>query len=154
MSGTDYTVEDRGKKVLPHIFELSMGVDRSLYVILEKAYRSEDDGKGGQRLYLSLRPGISPVQAGVFPLVSKDGLDVEARRLYDALRGEYDLFYDESGSIGRRYARADEAGVPFCITVDRETITEGLVTVRHRDDRSQDKVKKDELGDWLRSHLR
>ena len=81
VSGTDYTVEDNGKKVLPHIFELSMGVDRSLYVILEKAYRSEKDAKGQERIYLSLRPDIAPIQAGIFPLVSKDGLDVEAERL-------------------------------------------------------------------------
>lgn len=154
VSGTDYTVEDEGKKVLPHIFELSMGVDRSVYVILEKAYRSEKDAKGQERVYLSLRPGIAPVQAGIFPLVSKDGLDVEAERLYNSLRGDYDLFYDESGSIGRRYARADEAGVPFCVTVDQDTMTKGEVTVRHRDDRSQERVGKDELGEWLAAHLR
>jgi len=153
VSGTDYTVEDNGRKVLPHIFELSMGVDRSLYVILEKAYRSEKDAKGGERVYLSLRPSIAPVQAGIFPLVSKDGLDDEARRLYDSLRTDYDLFYDESGSIGRRYARADEAGVPFCITIDHDTLAKGEVTVRRRDDRSQDKVDKGKLGEWLRAHL-
>jgi len=153
VSGTDYTVEENGKKVLPHIFELSMGVDRSLYVILEKAYRSEKDSKGGERVYLSLRPNIAPIQAGIFPLVSKDGLDVEAERLYNALRAEYDLFYDESGSIGRRYARADEAGVPFCITIDHDTLAKGEVTVRQRDDRSQVKVAKDELGAWLKASL-
>lgn len=153
VSGTDYTVEENGKKVLPHIFELSMGVDRSLYVILEKAYRSEKDSKGGDRVYLSLRPSIAPIQAGIFPLVSKDGLDAEAERLYDSLRMDYDLFYDESGSIGRRYARADEAGVPFCITVDHDTLEKGEVTVRHRDDKSQDKVDKGRLGEWLKAHL-
>ncbi len=153
VSGTDYNVDDNGRKVLPHIFELSMGVDRSLYVILEKAYRSEKDSKGGERVYLSLRPSIAPVQAGVFPLVSKDGLDVEAERLYNELRTEFDIFFDESGSIGRRYARADEAGVPFCITVDHETLSKGEVTVRHRDDRSQDKVRKEKLGEWLRARL-
>ena len=130
-----------------------MGVDRSLYVILEKAYRSEKDSKGGERVYLSLRPSIAPIQAGVFPLVSKDGLDLEAERLYNALRPEFDLFYDESGSIGRRYARADEAGVPFCITIDHETLSKGEVTVRHRDDKSQDKVSKDKLGKWLKARL-
>jgi glycyl-tRNA synthetase len=153
ISGTDYMVEDNGKKVLPHIFELSMGVDRSIYTILEKAYRSEKDSKGGDRVYLSLRPSIAPIQAGIFPLVSKDGLHVEAERLYHALRAEFDVFYDESGSIGRRYARADEAGVPFCVTIDHETLSKGEVTVRHRDDRSQDRVSKDKLGEWLKAHL-
>ncbi|MDG6979452.1 MAG: glycine--tRNA ligase [Nitrososphaerota archaeon] len=153
VSGTDYTVEVDGRKVLPHIFELSMGVDRSLYVILERAYRSEKDAKGGDRVYLSLRPGLAPILAGVFPLVSKDGLDVEAERIYEELRADYDLFYDESGSIGRRYARADEAGVPFCVTVDQDTLTKGEVTVRSRDDRAQVRVKTDELGDWLEAKL-
>lgn len=153
VSGTDYTIESAGKKVLPHIFELSMGVDRSVYVILEKAYRSEKDAKGGERVYLSLRPGLAPILAGVFPLVSKDGLDVEAERIYEDLRTDYDLFYDESGSIGRRYARADEAGVPFCVTVDQETLAKGEVTVRSRDDKTQVRVKADELGDWLEAKL-
>ena len=153
VSGTDYTIEDNGKKLLPHIFELSMGVDRSIYVILEKAYRSEKDAKGEERVYLSMRPSMAPIQAGIFPLVSKDGLDVEAARIYDSLRAQHDLFYDESGSIGRRYARADEAGVPFCVTIDRETISNGVVTVRHRDDKTQDKVKKEELGHWLSARL-
>jgi glycyl-tRNA synthetase len=153
VSGTDYTVQDDGRKVTPHIFELSMGVDRSLYVILEKAYRSENDSKGGERVYLSLRPGIAPIQAGIFPLVSKDGIDSEAERIYEELRADYDLFYDESGSIGRRYARADEAGIPFCITVDQETLSKGTVTVRRRDDRSQDKVTVEGLREWLDAHL-
>ncbi len=153
VSGTDYTVEDNGKKVLPHIFELSMGVDRSLYAILEKAYRSEKDTKGGERIYLSLRPDVAPIKAGVFPLVSKDGLPEEAERLYDALREDYDVFYDESGSIGRRYARADEAGIPFCITVDHDTLSKGEVTVRHRDDRSQERVKSEGLAAWLKAHV-
>ena len=154
VSGTDYTIEDKGRKVLPHIFELSMGVDRSIYVILEKAYRSEKDSKGGERVYLSLRPDIAPIQAGIFPLVSKDGLDEEAERIYNVLRADHDVFYDESGSIGRRYARADEAGIPFCITVDFETLSKGEVTVRSRDDRSQVKVSKDDLGGWLGAHIR
>lgn len=153
VSGTDYTIDDNGKKVLPHIFELSMGVDRSLYVILEKAYRAEKDAKGGERVYLSLRPDIAPIKAGVFPLVSKDGLDLEAERIYNALREDYDVFYDESGSIGRRYARADEAGIPFCITVDHDTMTKGEVTVRVRDDRSQVRVKTDGLAEWLKAHI-
>ena len=153
VSGTDYTIEEGGKKVLPHIFELSMGVDRSIYVILERAYRSESDGKGGERVYLSLGPGLAPIQAGVFPLVSKDGLPEEAERIYESLRADYDLFFDESGSIGRRYARADEAGVPFCITVDHDTLSKGEVTVRKRDDRSQERVKADDLREWLEGNL-
>ena len=99
VSKSDYTVEDDGKKVLPHVFELSMGIDRSLYVLLEKAYRVDET-----RTYLALKPSIAPVQVGVFPLVSKDGLPEKAREIYDMLRIDMDATYDEGGSIGRRYA--------------------------------------------------
>jgi glycyl-tRNA synthetase len=153
VSGTDYAVDDNGKKVVPHIFELSMGIDRSIYVLLEKAYRSEKDARGEDRVFLSLSPKLAPIQAGIFPLVGKDGLPEEARRLYESLRGRFDLFYDESGSIGRRYARADEAGIPFCVTIDHDTMSKGEVTVRHRDDRSQERVKEDGLGGWLGDRL-
>jgi len=149
VSGTDYTIDQDGKKVLPHIFELSMGVDRSLYVLLEKAYRVEEG-----RTYLSLPPQLAPVQAGVFPLVSKDGLPEEATKLYSLLREGFDVLYDESGSIGRRYARADEAGVPFCITVDHNTLAKGEVTVRMRDERKQETVREGEVAGWLGARLR
>jgi glycyl-tRNA synthetase len=135
VSGTDFQVEDDGKKVLPHIFELSMGIDRSLYAILESSLRTE-----GERRWLSVKPYIAPQKAGVFPLVNKDGLEEEAQRVYESLREELGVFYDSSGSIGRRYARADEVGVPFCITVDYDTLKDKTVTLRVRDSREQERV--------------
>jgi len=149
VSGTDFRVDDGGEKVLPHIFELSMGVDRSLYALLEKGYRVE-----GDRNYLSLKPFLSPLQAGVFPLVNKEGLPHEAERLFVSLREAFDVFFDDSGSIGRRYARADEVGVPFCITVDFRTLQDGTVTIRHRDTKSQERAKADELEEKLSGLLR
>ncbi len=140
VSGTDFRVDDNGKKVLPHIFELSMGVDRSIYTLLEKAYRKE-----AERTYLAVKPFIAPIQVSVFPLVSKDRLPEEATRIYEALRSSFDASYDESGSIGRRYARSDEAGVPFCITVDHQTLTDGTVTIRQRDTKSQERILVAEL---------
>jgi glycyl-tRNA synthetase len=148
VSKTDFSVDDEGKKVLPHIFELSMGVDRSLYALLEHAYRSE-----GERTYLALKPTVAPVQVGVFPLMSKDGLPEEARKIYDSLREGFEVLYDEGGSIGRRYARADEAGVPFCLTIDQETLKDGTVTVRERDSKLQDKVRVQDLSAWLETRL-
>jgi glycyl-tRNA synthetase len=148
VSKTDFSVEDEGSKVLPHIFELSMGVDRSLYALLENAYRTE-----GERTYLALKPNVAPVQVGVFPLMSKEGLPEEARKVYESLREAFEVLYDEGGSIGRRYARADEAGVPFCITIDQDTLGEGTVTVRERDSKLQDRVKVQELPSWLGSRL-
>ncbi len=144
VSGTDFQVDDEGEKVLPHVFELSMGIDRSLYAILETSLRTE-----GERRWLSLRPYIAPLKACLFPLVNKDGLEEEARQTYENLRETIDVFYDDSGSIGRRYARADEIGVPFCITVDYDTMKDKTVTMRKRDTREQERVPISKLGDRL-----
>jgi glycyl-tRNA synthetase len=144
LSGTDFRVDDDGEKVLPHIFELSMGVDRSLYAILESSMKVE-----GERRYLTLKPYLSPMKAGVFPLVSKDGLPELAQKVYAALANDFDVFQDESGSIGRRYARADEVGVPYCVTIDYDSMKDGSVTMRERDTRSQERVKIEALGDRL-----
>jgi glycyl-tRNA synthetase len=132
VSGTDFTVDDGGEKVLPHVFELSMGIDRTVYAILEISLRSE-----GDRRLLALRPYLAPMKAGIFPLVSKDGLKEVAMEVFRELEETFDVFYDESGSIGRRYARADEVGVPCCITIDYDTLKDKTVTVRTRDDRAQ-----------------
>lgn len=148
VSKSDFTVDDDGKKVLPHVFELSLGVDRSLYALLEASYRSDET-----RTYLSLLPSVAPVQFAIFPLVSKDGLPEKAREVYDSLRMDFDAVYDEGGSIGRRYARSDEAGIPYCVTVDEKTTAEGTVTVRERDSKAQSVVPVIELQSWLGSHL-
>ncbi|MDV3243890.1 MAG: glycine--tRNA ligase [Nitrososphaerales archaeon] len=136
VSGTDFTVDDEGSKVLPHVFELSMGVDRSLYAILEASLRGE-----GERRSLELKPYLSPVKLGVFPLVNKDGLPELAQRVYSGAADVVDAFYDDSGSIGRRYARADEVGVPYCATVDYDSLKDSAVTLRNRDTRAQERVK-------------
>ncbi len=141
VSGTNFEVDDGGQKLIPHVFELSMGVDRSLYVLLEEAHRVD-----GERIYLALRPFLSPIQVGVFPLVNKGGIPEESYRIFLSLREDHDVFYDESGSIGKRYARADEVGVPFCITVDYQSLEDGRVTVRSRDTKSQEREKIDGLG--------
>jgi glycyl-tRNA synthetase len=140
-SGTDFRVDDNGEKVLPHVFELSMGVDRSIYAILETSLRVE-----GERRSLALKPYLAPMKAGVFPLVNKDGLPEMAQKVYTALANDFDVFLDGSGSIGRRYARADEVGVPYCVTVDYDSLKDGTVTLRERDSRTQERVKTEELG--------
>ncbi len=149
VSRTNFEVDDAGEKLLPHIFELSMGVDRSLYVLLEDAHRVD-----GDRTYLALRPFLAPLQVGVFPLVSKGGIPEEANLIFLKLREKYDAFYDEGGSIGKRYARADEVGVPFCITIDFESLKDGSVTIRNRDTKSQERVKGEELERRLEELLR
>jgi glycyl-tRNA synthetase len=135
VSGTDFQVDDGGEKVLPHVFELSMGIDRSLYSVLETSMRTE-----GDRRSLALRPYLAPMKAGVFPLVNKDGLEGFAQKVFADIQESVDAFYDDSGSIGRRYARADEVGVPFCVTIDYDSLKDQTVTLRERDTRKQERV--------------
>ena len=144
VSGTDFRVDDGGEKVLPHVFELSMGIDRSLYTVIELSMRGE-----GEKRVMTLRPYLSPVQAGLFPLVNKDGLQEAAKETAENLRESFDVFYDESGSIGKRYARADEVGVPVCITFDYDTLKDKTVTIRDRDTRQQERVPIAELANRL-----
>ena len=146
VSGSNFTVDDDGEKVLPHVFELSMGIDRGIFTIMDLSLKGE-----GERKVLALKPYLAPVQAAVFPLVNKDGLQEKAREVTLRLREGLDVFYDESGAIGRRYARADEAGVPACVTVDYDTLKDGTVTLRDRDTRAQERVSIDALEARLAS---
>jgi len=139
-SGSDFRVDDEGEKVLPHVFELSMGVDRSIYTILESSLKGE-----GDRRVLAIKPYLAPMKVGIFPLVNKDGLPELAAKIHNSLLDTVEAFYDDSGSIGRRYARADEIGVPCCVTVDYDTLKDGTVTLRDRDTRGQARVRTDEL---------
>jgi len=126
-------VKETGTRFLPHVIEPSFGVERLLYTTLEYNLTMKED-----RLVLGLPFNLAPIQASVFPLVNKDGLQKRATEVYDALIGEgLRADYDEAGSIGRRYARADEAGVPLGITVDYDTLKDDTVTIRDRDSWSQ-----------------
>lgn len=126
---TKRKVKEKGKRFIPHVVEPSFGVDRLVYVALEYAYSAKEG-----RVVLSFPKGIAPVQVGVYPLVSKDGLPNKAWQVYKMLVDEGLIVeYDEAGSIGRRYARADEAGIPLGITIDYETLKNDTVTIRDRD---------------------
>ena len=100
-----------------------------------------------------LLPAVAPIKAGVFPLVKKDGMPELATTLYHDLRQQFACFYDDSGAIGRRYRRMDEAGTPFGITVDGETLTGSTVTVRHRDSMQQERVALDQVGEYVKERL-
>ncbi|ADG12845.1 glycine--tRNA ligase [Methanocaldococcus infernus] len=139
----------KGEKVVPHVIEPSFGIDRIFYCLLEHSYREEED-----RAYLDLKPEIAPIKAYVFPLVNREGMPELAKRIRDMLRENKIIAeYDDSGAIGRRYMRADEIGVPFCITVDGQTLKDNTVTVRDRNTREQERVKIEELVDYLRSKI-
>jgi glycyl-tRNA synthetase len=123
----------RGEKVLPHVIEPSYGIDRIIYSVLLHSYAENED-----RTYLKLKKEIAPIGVSVFPLVNNEQLVETAHKIRDELRNQGIIAeYDGSGTIGRRYARADEIGVPFAVTVDHETLEDHTVTIRNRDDLKQ-----------------
>jgi glycyl-tRNA synthetase len=144
-SRSDMTVNVDGRKFIPHVTEVAYGIDRPVYCILESSLK-----KDGDRVYFSFPPTVSPYHVAVFPLVKKDGLPEKARQVYDLLReaGFY-VLYDE-GFIGRLYYRQDEAGTPFCVTIDYDTKKGNDVTLRNRDDQKQVRVKIKNLPCVLR----
>lgn len=137
-----FEVMDNDEKVLPHVFEISMGIDRSLYTILE---HNLHDDKEHERIVLSLKPYLSPIHVGILSLVKKDGLKEKTDEIYLQIKRKYDAFLDHSGAIGRRYRRLDEIGTPFAITVDHQTLEDGTVTIRKRDSMEQQRIKISEL---------
>ena len=141
LSGEDMSVNIEGRKFVPHVVEVAYGIDRPIYCLLESCYAEEAD-----RTLMKFPRKVAPYLAAVFPLVNKDGIDAKAREVFDILRkqGIY-VQYDYSGSIGRRYARADEIGVPYCVTIDYDTIKDDTVTVRDRDTKEQRRIKIEEL---------
>ncbi len=139
-------------KVLPHIFELSMGIDRSLYTILEHCYFQDFEHEN--RLVLKLKPYLAPILVGVLPLMTKDGLAAKAEGIYADLKQDYDTFLDESGSIGRRYRRLEEIGTPFAVTIDKTTMEDDTVTVRDRDSMQQKRIQISQLNNFLQGALK
>ena len=145
---------DTNKRYIPFIIETSAGLDRTLLVVLMDAYR-EETVEGEQRVVLGFKPSLAPIKAAIFPLVKKDGLPETAVKIHDAFRAAgINSFYDDSGSIGRRYRRQDEAGTPFGITVDGQTLEDGTVTVRDRDTLAQVRVPVDGLVAWVQERIR
>ena len=146
-----FEVMDDDEKVLPHVFEISMGIDRSLYCVLEHGYR---DDKENERVVLSIRPYLAPVHVGVLSLVKKDGLAEKTNYVYLNIKTKFDSFLDHAGAIGRRYRRLDEIGAPFAITIDHQTKDDDTVTIRSRDSMSQDRVKIKDLEEILSKETR
>lgn len=136
------------QKVIPAVAsEPSQGVDRALLAFMFDAYEYD---KKRENIVLKLHPKLAPVKAGIFPLIKKEGLDKKAKEILNDLNREFSCFYDESGSIGRRYARQDENGTPYCITVDFDSLKNYDVTLRNRDDTKQIRVKIKDLKETLR----
>jgi len=107
-----------------------------------------------KRTVLRFHPRFAPVKVAVFPLVRKDGMPEKAREIYMACREQFTAFYDEKGAVGRRYRRQDEAGTPFCVTVDGQTAEDGTVTIRDRDTMVQERIAADDVPAYVRERLR
>ena len=144
---------DRDKRFIPYVIETSAGVDRTTLVVLADAYR-EEEVEGEKRVVLGLHPRLAPLKAAILPLVKKDGLPEVAEKIHRALReAAIPSQYDDSGSIGKRYRRQDEAGTPFAVTVDGQTLEDDTVTVRDRDTLRQERVGTDRVLDYLRERI-
>jgi glycyl-tRNA synthetase len=152
----DYFDEETKQRFIPHVVEPSAGVDRTVLALLCNAYDEEtvtdEKGKSETRIVMRFHPRMAPIKVGVFPLLkNNEQLVAKAREIQAVLRPHMNVFYDETGAIGRRYRRQDEAGTPFGITVDFETLGEkdtallDTVTLRHRDSMKQERVKIEEL---------
>ena len=150
--------DDGNKKYTPFIIETSAGLTRTLLMLLCDAYDEEKVADKGNeddwRTVLRFHPIVAPVTAAVLPLMKKDGLAELAEEIRNELREDFSTDYDQSGAIGRRYRRQDEAGTPFCITVDYESKENGTVTLRFRDSMEQVRLNRAELGARLRAEIK
>ena len=144
--------EEAKEKFIPYIIETSAGCDRTLLTCLVDAY-AEEELENDSRTVLRLSPKIAPVKAGIFPLVKRDGMPEVAMKITDDLKKHMMVFYDEAGAVGRRYRRQDEAGTPYCVTVDSQTLQDNTVTVRERDSMQQDRINMNNVLNYLRDRI-
>ncbi|MFH5883141.1 glycine--tRNA ligase [Halalkalibaculum sp. DA3122] len=152
----EYYDQAKQKRYIPYVIETSVGLDRTVMMVLCDAYR-EEEVDGDTRTVLKLNPEVAPRKLGIFPLIKKDKLIDLAKKIEADLREEYTVLYDESGSIGKRYRRQDEAGTPFCITVDFDGVEsegEDTVTIRYRDDMTQDRVPVSRLKEVINDKMK
>lgn len=146
----DYFDQPNNERFVPAVVESSAGVDRTVLTLLADAYWEDEEN---DRTVLRLAPKIAPMKAAVFPLFNKQGMPEMARSIYEDLHTHFATFYDSGGSIGKRYRRQDEAGTPYCITVDHDSVEDGTVTIRDRDSLEQIRVHADNLVDVLTEKL-
>ncbi|MBQ4313802.1 MAG: glycine--tRNA ligase, partial [Clostridia bacterium] len=147
----EYFDPTTNERYLPYVIEPSLGADRVALAFLVDAYDEEEVGENDVRVVLRLHPALAPIKAAILPLSKK--LAEPAGEVFDTLCKHFNCEYDDAGSIGKRYRRQDEIGTPFCITYDFESAEDGCVTVRERDSMQQERIKIDELVDYIGSKL-
>jgi glycyl-tRNA synthetase len=147
----EYFDQQRNTRYIPHVVEPAAGLTRGALAVLCEAYTP--DPERPSKVFLKFHPRLAPIQAAVFPLVAKGGMPEVAERLYHELRTRYTCQIDVKQNIGKRYARMDEAGTPFCFTVDGQTLEDQSVTVRHRDDTRQERIAIDGVSGFLAERI-
>ena len=149
----EYFEQETRERYVPYVVETSVGLDRTILMLLSEAYTEEEIGNE-KRTVMKFHPAIAPIKAGIFPLVRKDGMPELARKIDSDLRAEFNTFYDEKGSVGKRYRRMDEAGTPLCFTVDGQTLEDQTVTVRDRDSMNQERISMDRCAEYVSNYIR
>ena len=149
----EYLDPETNEKFIPYIIESTYGLDRTVLAILDQAYTEEELENGDTRLVLKLKPFLAPIKVAVLPLIKKNHSE-KANELLNKLSKEFMTTIDESGNIGKRYRRADAIGVPFCVTVDDETLNNNTVTVRDRDTMEQITISLDELVNYVNERIK
>jgi glycyl-tRNA synthetase len=149
-----YFDPELNENYVPYVIETSIGLDRTFLAVFSHALQEEKLEDGSERTVLRLPKFLAPIKAAILPLVKKDGMPEMARKIFDELKLDFMLQYDEKDAIGRRYRRQDAIGTPFCITVDNESLTDNSVTVRERDSMKQDRIAIDQLRTYLFDQLK
>lgn len=148
----NYFDEKTGEKFIPHIMETSVGLGRLVFMFLDQSYTEEIVGEE-TRVVLKLDKRLAPVKVAILPLSKKEELSVPAKEIWNTLKQNFIVEYDETQSIGKRYRRQDEIGTPYCVTVDFETLSDQAVTVRDRDTMAQERIKISELENYFKEKL-
>jgi glycyl-tRNA synthetase len=147
----EYFDPETRERFVPHVIEPASGLTRGVLVLLCEAYTP--DPSRPSKVYMKFHPRLAPIQAAVFPLVNKDGMPETAETLFRELRRSFAVQIDVKQNIGKRYARMDEAGTPFCITIDGDTANDQAVTIRDRDTLAQERIALDKVGSWLAERI-
>ncbi|MEC9377921.1 MAG: glycine--tRNA ligase, partial [Candidatus Latescibacterota bacterium] len=148
----EYFDQERNERFLPTVIEPSAGLDRGVLALICEAYTPDESRPS--KVFMKFHPRVAPVKAAVFPLVNKDGMPEIGEKLHKRLRKRFGMVeYDAKQSIGKRYARMDEVGCPFCFTIDGQTVEDGTVTVRHRDTLEQERIAVDAVEGFLAEKL-
>ena len=152
----DYFDQERNERYLPDVIEPAAGLTRGVLALLCEAFTPDESR--ASKVVMKFKPSMAPIKAAVYPLVNKDGMPEVAEKLVRELRGRFGhmglIEHDAKQSIGKRYARMDEAGCPVCFTIDGQTLEDQTVTFRDRDTLQQDRIAIDKVGDWLDEKLR